>query len=172
MLKTKKVLMAIAAMSLTLGLMGCGKDNYQGTYTGYEIRAQGTTTGTTTPTSGYNTGYNSYNAARAVTLTLSNNGDVVSGTYQVTQPSYGGTTTTGTYGAAESYQFTGSSQTSGQISNIMLVSTGGYSQYSNCFMQGTLSSQNHGQTLSGTLTAAASGASNCGSLQLSLTRGN
>ncbi len=165
-------------MSLALGLTGCGKDNYQGTYTGTEIRAAGTVGGTTTQ---QNYGYGQ-NMARAVTLTLSNNGDVVSGTYQVTQSSmYGGTQPgqpgqTG-YGTQESYQFTGSTASSGQITNVMLISTGGYSQYSMCFMQGSLSSSNHGQQITGTLTSAtasSSGAQNsqCGSLTLNLIRGN
>lgn len=168
MLKSKKVLMAIAAITLAAGLTGCGRDNYQGTYTGYEIRSQSsTTTGGTQPTMGYN-------AARAVTLTLSNNGDVVTGTYQVTQSQYGGYTGgTAMTGQAESYQFTASSDQSNQLSNVMLISTSGfYSTYSNCQMQGTLSSQNRGQVVSGTLTSAAGAASNCGSLQISLTRNN
>jgi hypothetical protein len=177
MFKTNKVLLTIAAMTLTAGLTGCGKDNYQGTYTGYELRLPATATGTggtTVPQTGY-TGYG-YGAqqARAVTLTLTNSGDAVTGTYTVTTPAYGGTTTAGI--PAETYSFNGSSANSGSISNIMLFSTtgsyGGYSQYSMCIMQGTLSSQNHGQTITGTLTAAPSAASNCGSLQLNLTRGN
>jgi hypothetical protein len=173
MLKTKNVLLAIAALSLSFGLTGCGKDNYQGTYTGTEIRAAATTGGTTT-----NNNYYGQNMARAVTLTLSNSGDVVSGTYQVTQSQmYGGQTGQTGYGTQESYQFTGSSSSSGQITNVMLISTGGYSQYSQCFMQGSLSSSNHGQQITGTLTSAtasSSGAqtSQCGSLTLNLIRGN
>lgn len=167
MFKTKKISVAIAAAALVMGLSGCGKDNYQGTYTGYEIRSQGTTgTGTTGV---------GYSQARAVTLTLSNNGDVVTGTYQVTNTNTYSGNTGNTNLAQETYQFTASSEQSGQLTNVMLISTGGgygYSQYSNCLMQGSLTSQNRGQVVNGTLSAATGAASNCGSLQLSLTRGN
>ena len=178
MMKTNKVLMAALATILAAGLSGCGRDNYQGTYTGYEVRNQATVAGQTQPTQV------GYSQARSVSLVLTNNGDVVSGTYTVTNtnngsyyPQQGGNTNLG----QEVYQFTASSEQSNQLTNVMLFSSGssmstgggyGYSMYSNCLMQGTLQAQNKGQIVSGTLSPIASANSQCGSMTLQLTRGN
>lgn len=182
MMKSNRVLLAVAAVTLAMGLTGCGKDKYDGTYTGFEVRSVTTQGAQPTPTVG--TGMSS---ARAVTVTLANNGDAVTGTYQVTMSNgvgsmgYNGYNSYSPYspyamgnmsGAGESYQLTASSAQSGSLTNVMLVSTGGYSMYSNCLMQGSLTSENHGQTLSGTLSSPSSAASNCGTIQLTLTRGN
>ncbi len=172
MLKTNKVLLAITAMTLSFGLTGCGKDNYQGTYTGYEVLGQAqttTTTGGTNPQYYPQAGY----GTNMVTLTLTDSGNVVSGTYSVTSAYQ----TTGQYpqtGAAMTSQFQASAENSGSLSNVSLLKI---SQYGGqpCLYTGSLSSSNHGQTINGTLNAAATSGqigNYCGTLTLSLTRGN
>jgi hypothetical protein len=178
MTNTKKIFLAIATVTLSLGLTGCGKDNYEGTYTGLELPVASTTTPTPTQ-GGYqypnqypnqtSYGYGQY-GANQVSLTLTNNGDVVSGNYTVTSTGmnsgYGNTSGT----------FRANSSNSGSLSDVYLLKSapGGYQQ---CIYQGSLSSTNHGQTLTGTLSTAQVGVSGgqysyCPSISLNLTRGN
>lgn len=173
----KKILMTVSAAVLAVGLTGCGKDNYQGTYTGFEVpTAAAPTAGTTTQNGGYNTGAYYNQQPSQVTLTLSDNGNVVSGTYTVTSM-YGGMQgqmgQMGQYGNQPS-QFTASSENSGQLSNVSLLR---YMNGQTCFYQGSLSSSNHGQQITGSLSSAMSGTSGawgamCPTITLNLTRGN
>lgn len=143
MLKANRVLMAIAAMILSLGLTGCGKDKYEGNYTGVEMRSM-TQAGTTpTPTQ-------QQTQARQVTLTLTSNGDSVTGTY-TPAPLYNGGMNGSVNGSSETYQLTANSSNSGQLTNVMIFPAPGNTMNSGCVIQGTLASQDHGQTLSGTL---------------------
>lgn len=166
MLKTKKVMLAIAAITLAAGLSGCGRDNYQGTYTGYEMKtaAAGTT--------GYGGSY--ANPTSMVTLTLSNNNDLATGTYQVT-PSYGTGFNTGTTTPQTPGQFQASTEQSGSLTNVQLMRFDTFGG-SACLYTGSLSSANKGQTINGTLSSPSTvsgGQMNmCPSIQLSLTRGN
>lgn len=171
MLNQKKILMAVAVA--VLGLSSCGRDNYNGTYTGYQTASAVTTTGT--PQTGYpQTGYYSQNGSGTVTASLSNNGDVVTGTYQV-QPS--GYTSMGM--GSQSYQVQANSAQSSQLSNVVLIPTTSMYSAAQCgAFTGSLSSSNHGQILSGTLTPGGmpgmSGAQNsmCPPVTVSLTRNN
>lgn len=185
MMKANRVLFTIATVALAMGLTGCGKDKYDGTYTGYQIRLPAASP-SGTPTTNYN--YGTTTPASPVTVTLANNGDSVTGTYQVTMSNGVGTSgyngyntgnntgyNNGAYNAGESYQFNASSASAGSLTNVMMIpTTVAYgSLNSNCgVLQGSLTSQNKGQTLSGTLSPLPGAASNCGALQLQLTRGN
>lgn len=158
----KKILMAVAVA--VLGLSSCGRENYNGTYTGYQMAAQ--TTGTSS--------YYNYSMAgnSAVTASLTSNGDSVTGTYQLT----GGSSY---YNTSTSYQLTANSSQSGQLTAVTLIPTSNMYNNTGCgFLTGTLTTSNKGQMITGTLTpsgaAAYSGAqsSMCPSVQISLTRNN
>jgi len=170
MLKTNKVLMAIAAMTLAAGLTGCGRENYQGTYTGYEQKLA--TTGTT----GTFTGSGGMNQPSLVTLTLTDSGNVATGSYTVSQSYQMSPFPTNQGQQTQAGQFTASTENSGSLTNVQLMrfeAMGG----SACLYTGSLSSSNRGQTINGTLTSpsASQSGSNmnmCPSIQISLTRGN
>lgn len=175
MLKTNQVLTALAAVALSVGLTGCGKDNYQGTYQGFEqlSSAQTAQTGQNgQPIPQYNYNYQN-NQANMVTLTLTNNGDAVTGTYSVTQ-SYGNMYQTPMNMGNTTSQFTASSENSGSLSNVMLYrNVNGMA----CLYTGTLTSSNHGQTITGTLSSPSANQSgawgaSCSQITLNLTRGN
>jgi hypothetical protein len=175
MLKTNQVLLAVASL-LAIGLSGCGKENYQGTYTGYDVASASTTA--PTGTTGYNPNTPPVNQApRTVTLTLSNNGDLVSGTYTAaaTNQFNGGYSTYNSgFSTGATYTFSASSSTSGQLTNVTMIpsaSTGG-SSYSSCALQGSLSSSDKGQSITGTLSPFGYANSGCTAITINLTRPN
>ncbi|MBS1962209.1 MAG: hypothetical protein JST04_08335 [Bdellovibrionales bacterium] len=168
----KKILMTVSVATLAVGLSGCGRDNYQGTYTGFEVPTASNTTTGTTQNGGYNTGYYNMQPSQ-VSLTLSDNGNVVTGTYTTTS-SYGGYQTQYNQYGNQPSQFTASSENSGSLSNVSLLR---YMNGQTCFYQGSLASSDHGRQITGSLSSAMSGTSGawagvCPTITLNLTRGN
>ena len=97
MMKHKKVVLGLAA--LTVVFSGCGKNDYNGTYEGYETP---TATGTNQQMYGMNMVQPDY-----ATLTISQNGETVSGTY---------TTRSGIQG-----NFMASAASSNRLDNVRLT---------------------------------------------------
>jgi len=145
MLNKKLWMVAFAALAFT----GCGKNDFNGTYTGYETQSAGSVGGTVGNYGGY---------ATPVTLQLKQEDDFVTGSYSAQSSYSGGQSMTG--------QFTASAKDADKLTNVQLVlsySSGaggypnqGYGSYPNyntggSFYSGELSSQNDGRSLSGTL---------------------
>lgn len=160
----KKLLMVVMG---SLALSACGKNNYNGTYTGYETSAASAaqTTNTGMQQGGYYPQQNMGGGTGIVTLTLKQDGDIVSGTYATQVSNSGYNTGYGNAGSSNgSGTFSASSQKSNSLDNVQLAitygsvtgSAGSYSPYGNtggttCILSGNLQSSNDGKSLSGTL---------------------
>lgn len=142
MLNKKLVMVALAAVALS----ACGKNDFNGTYTGYET-ASGTQ-------SGYGMG------ATPVTLNLKQNDEFVTGTYTAQSSMY-----TGGQSQSVTGQFSASAQNSDKLDNVQLIVSqsgyGGYNGYptgsgsgyygSGQIYSGSLSASDDGRRLQGTL---------------------
>lgn len=185
MMNTKTILKVVAASILGLALTGCGKDNYNGTYSGTEIKLPQTQTqtGQTTqypsqyPSQYYpQQNYYQQQSYRAVTAELKHDDEIVTGTYTITQPTsqYGGTTTTGTT-AAETYRFEATAGTANSLTGVRLIPmSSGYNMGGGCVLEGTLAAVQDGRRLSGTLNPAQTGyqsySTTCTPTQITLDR--
>jgi hypothetical protein len=141
-MKLKLMLLNVGILSLIA--TGCGK-NLNGSYTGTETFQQTATTGTTGSyvPSGYGSGF------AQMTMSLTQNGDTVTGTYNETISSGASTTVSG--------QITGS-MSGGTLSNVQMYPSGTMSTSiagASCQYTGSLSIGSN-NLLSGTLTALGS----------------
>lgn len=176
-MSTKTILKVVAASILGLALTGCGKDNYNGTYSGTEIKLPQTQT-QTGQTSQYQNYYpqQGQQSYRAVTAELKHDDEIVTGTYTITQPTsqYGGTTTTGTT-AAETYRFEATAGTANSLTGVRLIPmSSGYNMGGGCVLEGSLSAVQDGRRLTGTLNPAQTGyqsySTTCTPTQITLDR--
>ena len=154
--RTKILMTALAGLALS----ACGSNHFTGTYTGTQTATPSTPTaattgsGTTAGTTSYSPyGYNQQPSAASITLTLTEQGDIVTGT--LTAPGAKG-------------QLTASAASADSLSNIqvMMISdtpvanpttAPGYNNAqtymcANYQLTGSLSSPNKGDSLTGTLT--------------------
>lgn len=166
MLNTKKIVMVVTAAILGLGLSGCGKDNYNGSYSGTEIKLPQTAqtqTGQTQPSYYPQQNYYSQQSFRAVTAELSHDGELVTGTYTITQQQnqyyqQPGTTGTSGTGMQETYRFEANADSSDQLTAVRLIPmSSGYGMGGGCVLEGTLAAVQDGRRLSGTLNPAQMG---------------
>lgn len=181
MLNTKKIVMLVTASILGLGLSGCGKDNYNGSYSGTEIKMPQSAT-QTGQTQYPQQNYYQQQSYRGVTAELSHDGEIVTGTYTVTQqanqygyqqPGMTNTSGTGT-GVTETYRFEANASGSDQLTAVRLIPmTSGYG--GGCVLEGSLAAVQDGRRLSGTLNPTQTGGQtyyqqNCAPTQITLDR--
>lgn len=134
MLNKKLMMVALAAVALS----ACGKNDFNGTYTGYETQSGST--------GGMGMGY-----PTPVTLNLKQNDEYVTGTYTSQAQFQGGQSMTG--------QFSASAKSSDKLDNVQLIMTASGGQWNGgmpgngmgSFFSGSLSSQDDGRRLTGTL---------------------
>jgi len=183
MLNMKKIVMVVTASILGLGLTGCGKDNYNGSYSGTEIKMPQSQTGQTGQTQNYYPQQNYYQqqSYRGVTAELSHDGEIVTGTYTITQQAnqYGyqqpGMTNTSGTGVTETYRFEANASGSDTLTAVRLIPmTSGYGG-SACVLEGSLAVVQDGRRLSGTLNPTQAGGqtyyqTNCAPTQITLDR--
>jgi hypothetical protein len=156
MFDTKKILIVTFA---ALGLTACGKDNYNGQYTGSEVKIP--QSGQTGQTGGsqYGYGYSMYGTQySAVTANLSHNGDVVTGQYEAQNSMYGGGTynqypsSTGTTGTGQMYRFEATAKQANRLEGVRLIPLNSYS--GGCILEGSLEAVDDGARITGTLNPA------------------
>ncbi len=162
MMKRNKILITVSF--LALALTACGKNNYNGNYTGAEIK-------TPVAVSGQTQGYGGQSQYRQVSADLSHNGQIVTGTYNIVQPSYGQTQTP-TTGSQETYRFEANANSSDKLEAVRLIPMNSYS--GGCVLEGSLSAIENGRRLTGTLNPPAAnyqwGGSTCMPTQVTLDR--
>jgi hypothetical protein len=165
MFNTKKILMVVTASVLGLGLSGCGKDNYNGQYTGSEIQMPQQQPQQQQPGSQYypqNYGMQQQQY-RQLTVNLSHNGDIVTGDYTAAANTAMGMGTqypsqyptqypqTGMLGAAETYRLEATAKDANRLDDVRLIPTSNNMYGSACVLQGSLTAVDDGARLQGTL---------------------
>jgi hypothetical protein len=165
MFNTKKILMVVTASVLGLGLSGCGKDNYDGQYTGSEIQtpqeqpqAQPQQPGSQYYPQNYN--YNMQQPQyRQVTVNLSHNGDIVTGDYTAAANTMGAGMQypqtqypmNGMMGGTETYRLEATAKEANRLDDVRLIPTSNNMYGSACVLQGSLAAVDDGARLQGTL---------------------
>ncbi len=185
MFNAKKISMMVTASILGLALTGCGKDNYNGNYSGTEIKMPATQTGQTGQTGqpgqpGYyptNNYYNQQQSYRGVTAELHHDGEIVTGTYNITPNQYGGVQSQTTSVQQETYRFEANANTANQLTGVRLIpmSTSYYGG-GGCVLEGNLTAVQDGRRITGTLNPTNTGYQStnylCGPTQITLDRAN
>jgi hypothetical protein len=168
-MKTKKIGILLPLVVLGLGLSGCGKDNYNGTYTGTAIRTTGQTGGNSQVPTQSNVQY------QQVSANLQHNRDIVSGTFTLTMMQGGMWNQNQQWNqnnmmGGESYRFEASARESDRLTDVRLMPMNGYG----CMLTGTLESIQNGRRLRGTLspTGGQNGSWGCGATEVTLDRPN
>jgi hypothetical protein len=187
MLNAKKILMVVTASVLGLGLSGCGKDNYNGQYTGSEIsipqqgQQQQPLPNQPLPnqpqTPYYPQGQYMGQQYRQVTVNLSHNGDIVTGDYTATNTGMGGMNYPSQMpmnsGMNETYRLEATARSANRLDEVRLIPMN--NMYgSNCILQGALDAVEDGARLQGTLSpvnvTTQSGMGYCAPKQITLDR--
>jgi hypothetical protein len=184
MLNSKKILMVVAASVLGLSLSGCGKDNYNGQYTGSEITIpqqgqaqQQQQLPNQPPTPYYPQGnYMMGQQYRQVTVNLSHNGDIVTGDYTATNTAMGANYPSQmpmNNGMTETYRLEATARNANRLDEVRLIPMN--NMYgSNCILQGALDAVEDGARLQGTLSpvnvTTQTGMSYCAPKQVTLDR--
>lgn len=182
-MRRNKIALLVATAILGIGLSSCGKDSYDGNYTGYEIEVNQAANNQpqnqypNQPQNQYPNQYPNYpqnggygnNQSSVVEAKLNSSGETVTGTYTLAANTYQYNQNSST---PISYQLTANSTSSGSLSNVMLIPTGNGSNMgmSSCVLTGSLSSSNSGKTITGTLSPLNAGY--CKSKQITLNRTN
>ncbi len=159
MKNNKKILVLITASMLGLALSGCGRDNYNGNYTGSEtkIPQAGQAGQMGFPQMGM--GQQSF---RGVTAALSHNGEIVTGTYTISQGvqqqnQFPGSTPVAV--TPETYRFEANARGSNELTAVRLIpmTTGGFNTGfgAGCALEGTLTAVENGRRITGTLNPTA-----------------
>ncbi len=180
MRNTKKMMMTLAVALLGLGLSACGRDSYNGAYSGTQIRMpqqqqqpgqNGQQVPMPNPYMGTTTQYS------GVTADLRHDGDIVTGTYD-TNPQQAGTQfQTGMAGQQETYRFEATARTANRLEGVRLIPLNSMNSMmgGGCVVEGTLEAIENGRRLTGTLNPSNMGYQTnnswmCGPLQITLDR--
>lgn len=165
MMKSNKILIAVSL--LALALTACGKDNYNGNYTGAEIK-------TPVAVSGQTQQYGGQSQYRQVSADLSHNGQIVTGTYNIVQPAYAQSQTPMSTTNQETYRFEATANSADKLEGVRLIPMSSYGSAGGCVLEGSLQAIENGRRLTGTLNPPAAnyqwGGSMCMPTQVTLDR--
>lgn len=153
MMNSKKLMMVIAATVLGLGLTGCGRDNYDGAYSGSEIKMPQAQQQGQTGQQQYMPQMPMGGQYRGVTAELRHDGDIVTGTYNAAQQQYGQTIPGQTAGAAETYRFEANARSANKLEGVRLIPMTSM-MGAGCVLEGSLEAVENGRRLTGTLQPA------------------